>query len=220
MAGLLLFRILYGLFGPAQARLHLLFGRLKGLSSLVSLVRTGEPQPDGNANRPSLLGSLQNVSMAATILAIIVLMAVTGISGYLAWNDAPKWAEELHEACGEALITLGVVHIVLVAGFSLLRKRNLALTMLTGTIKGPGPNLVRHNRAWLAIMMLVAVCAFGVYQFQQTPAGIFSDHHNASTHKKGGKHEKAARKKRHEGKHERKHERFRSGKERTWIYAG
>ncbi|MDR2881855.1 MAG: hypothetical protein LBV29_08165, partial [Azoarcus sp.] len=35
MAGLLLFRILYGLFGPAQARLHLLFGRLKGLSSLV-----------------------------------------------------------------------------------------------------------------------------------------------------------------------------------------
>jgi cytochrome b len=194
MAGLLLFRVVYGLFGPPQARLRLLLGRLKGLLGMASFIKTGEPRLEGNTNRVSLLGTLQNISMAATILAVIVLMAVTGMSGYLAWNDAPKWVEELHEACGEALITLGIVHIALVLGFSLLRKRNLALTMLTGKIAGPGPSLVQNNRAWLALMMLITVCAFSAYEFQQMPGKFSADHASAWMHKEGGKHEYAARK--------------------------
>ena len=204
MVGLLLFRVVYGLIGPPQARLHLLFGRLKGLLGMASFIRTNEPRPDGNASRASLLGTLQNVSMAVTILAIIVLVAVTGVSGYLAWNDAPEWVAELHEACGETLITLGVVHIALVLGFSFLRKRNLALTMLSGKIAGQGPSLVQHNRAWLALVMLVAVCAFSAYAFQQMPERDFADRNSARAFKKGGKHEHVARKK----KHERKHEKF------------
>ena len=197
MAGLLLFRVVYGLFGPPQARLHLLFGRIKGLLGMVNPARTGEPRPDGNANRTSLLGTLQNASMAATILAIIVLMTVTGASGYLAWNDAPEWVAELHEACGESLITLGIIHIVLVLGFSFLRKRNLALTMLTGKIAGPGPGIVQHNRAWLAVMMLIAVCAFGTYELQQMPGELSTDRASARMLKEEGKHEKHHSKRKH-----------------------
>jgi len=209
MAGLLLFRVVYGLFGPPQARLHLLFGRLKGLLGMISALRTGEPRPDGNANRASLLGQLQNVSMAATILAIIVLMTVTGASGYLAWNDAPEWVAELHEACGETLITLGFVHIALVLCFSFLRRRNQALVMWSGKIAGPGPGIVQHNRVWLAVVMLIAVCAFGAYTLQQMPGEVSAD--RASARMLDGKHGYGAWKGKHHSK--RKHQHREDGSE-------
>jgi len=203
MAGLLLFRVVYGLFGPPQARLRAQFGRLKGLAAMLGFAR--EPRPDGNTGQVPLLTTLQNASMAAAILALIVLTAVTAASGYLAWNDAPEWVAELHEESGEALITLGFVHIALVLFFSLVRRRNLAMTMLTGKIAGPGPSIVQHNRAWLALVMLVAVCTFGAYDLRQTSERIPTD--RASAHKKGGKHEYAVWKGKQE-KHysERKHE--------------
>ncbi|MDR0234010.1 MAG: cytochrome b/b6 domain-containing protein [Zoogloeaceae bacterium] len=187
MGGLLLFRVVYGLFGPPQARLYLLFGRLMGLpTTLAGVFRAG--WASGNANRAPLLGTLQNVSMAATILALIVLAAVAGVSGYLAWNDAPEWVAELHEESGEALINLGVIHIALVLGFSLLRKRNMAATMLTGRIAGPGPSLVRHNRVWLAVVMLVAVLAFTAYDLRQTSVETSAEHDSARIFGEGEEH--------------------------------
>jgi len=211
MAGLLLFRIVYGFFGPPQARLRLLFGRFKGLIEMTDFSRTGEARADGNANRPPLLGVLQNALMAAAILLLIVLAVLTGLSGYFAWNDAPEWVAELHEASGEALITLGFIHIALVLLFSFLRKRNLALTMLTGKIAGPGPSLVQHNRAWLALVIFLAVCAFAAYDLRQTQEEILAGRTASWTFNKGSDYKYEARKE----KHERSHPKHEHGKSRS-----
>ena len=56
-------------------------------------------------------------------------------------------------------------------GLSLLRRRNLAQPMLTGRIEGEGPDLVKKNRSWLAALLLLAVLAFGAWQWQTAPAG-------------------------------------------------
>ncbi|MCL2076156.1 MAG: cytochrome b/b6 domain-containing protein [Betaproteobacteria bacterium] len=201
MAGLLLFRIAYGLFGPSQARLSSLFGRIKGLLNIFS--GTGEAQ----TNRNSMLGALQNASMAAATLILFILTAVACASGYLTWNDWPWWMEEVHEEIGEALIAVGVIHMVLVLGFSIIRRRNLALTMLTGRIAGPGPSIVRHNRAWLAAVMLIAVCAFAAYDAQQKPEGYFTDRISARAFKKGHKREYSDWQERREERHRRDHSR-------------
>jgi len=179
MVGLLLFRVVYGLFGPAQARLRLLFGRLKGLTGMLRLARMGEWE--------KLLAAFQNVPMAAVILAVLALTAEASASGYLAWNDAPEWVAELHEESGEALIALAIAHIVLVLGFSLLRRRNLARTMLTGKIPGSGVSLVQHNRAWLALALFVAFCAFGAYKWQQTSERVPADRVSVRTLEQDGK---------------------------------
>jgi hypothetical protein len=44
--------------------------------------------------------------------------------------------------------------------------------MLTGRLEGHGPNPVPHNRGWLAALMLVAVLAYGAWEWQQPPRGL------------------------------------------------
>ncbi|MDR2924851.1 MAG: cytochrome b/b6 domain-containing protein [Azoarcus sp.] len=159
MAGLLLFRLAYGLFGPPQARLSRLPERCRGLLARLWPDKAGGP---ASAVSGGGLAALQNAAMALAVLGLLALVAAALVSGYLAWNDAPEWVADLHEEMGEALIALAVAHIALVAGFSLLRGRNLAIPMLTGRIPGPGEDLIPHSRPWLAAALLAAVCAFAV----------------------------------------------------------
>lgn len=173
MAGVLLFRLAYGLFGPVTARLSALFGRLGRLRSLVAQTRAWRQET--TTTHPSLIGAFQNFLMAAAILAVLILSLFALASGYLTWNDAPKWMEELHEACGETLIALGTIHIALVLGFSLLRKRNLAMPMLSGKITGSGPDIITRNRTWLACLLLIVFCIFGVSIWQQISAQAASE---------------------------------------------
>ena len=65
-----------------------------------------------------------------------------------------------------------LAHLALIAGLSLLRRQNQAAPMLSGRVAGPGPNLVPHNRGWLAALLLVAVLAYGAWEWQQSPKGL------------------------------------------------
>jgi cytochrome b len=69
------------------------------------------------------------------------------------------WLEEVHEFFGEAFLLVVLAHLALIAGLSVLRRKNQALRMLTGRVAGPGPNLVQKNRVWLAAGLLLAVLA-------------------------------------------------------------
>jgi len=60
------------------------------------------------------------------------------------------------------MLTVVLVHVGLIAGFSLLRRKNQALPMLTVLVDGKGPDLAKRNDVWLAAMMLLAVLAFFV----------------------------------------------------------
>jgi cytochrome b len=176
LAGLLAFRVLYGLWGPPQARLSLMLKKLsnapKWLKSLTAAVPNG------------LLSSInwrqgQNLLMALAVVALLVLVLPLTLSGYASFNEWGKflggeWINEVHEVIGETFLFVVLAHLALILGLSFLRRKNLAQPMLTGRVDGPGPDLVRKNHRVLAGLLLVAVLSYWSWEWQQSPNGLIS----------------------------------------------
>ena len=166
LAGLLAFRVVYGLVGPRQARLSLMARRLAGLPAWLASIRPGAAsRPDG---RQGL-----NLLMALAVVLLLALVVPVALSGYATYNDwGGEWLEELHAFTGEAFLWLVLAHVGLIAGLSVLRRKNQALPMLTGRVAGSGPDLARRNHGWLAWLLLAAVLAFWTWQWQDSPRGL------------------------------------------------
>jgi cytochrome b len=174
LAGLLAFRVLYGVFGPRQARLGLLWRKLAATPSWLAAV--AQAWRAGTAEGLNWRQG-QNLLMALAVAALLVLVVPLTLSGYGTYNDwgdflGGDWLEDLHEFFGNAFLAVVLGHLALIAGLSLLRRRNLAQPMVKGRVDGPGPDLVKHNHAWLAAALLVAVLAFMAWQWQQSPQGL------------------------------------------------
>lgn len=176
MAGLLAFRVLYGLWGPPQVRLSLLLRKLAaGPQWLKSLAAT----VSGRSTSAINWRQGQNLLMALAVVALLALVLPLTLSGYATFNEwgdflGGDWIEELHEAVGEAFLAIVLAHLALIAGLSILRRKNLAQPMLSGRIDGPGPDLVRRNHPGLAALVLIAVLAFWAWEWQQSPNGLYS----------------------------------------------
>jgi cytochrome b len=168
LAGLLVFRVLYGLLGPRQARLGVLWRKLTGLPAWLRSVRTAPSLSAVNWRQA------QNLLMALAVFALLVLVVPLTLSGYGTYNDWGDVLEEVHEFVGEAFLFVVLAHLALIAGLSLLRRKNQAAPMLSGRVEGPGPNLVQKNRTWLAALLLIAVLAYGAWEWQQSPNGLAS----------------------------------------------
>lgn len=165
LAGLLVFRLVYGLVGPRQARLGLLLRKLSGLPAWLRAMAGGLQQQQWQ-HLPWRQG--QNLLMALAVLALLALVLPLTLSGYASLNDwdaglGGDWLEELHEFFGNSFLAVVLAHLALIAGLSLLRRRNQAQAMLTGRVDGPGPDLVRRDPVWLAWLLLAAVLAAVVY---------------------------------------------------------
>ncbi len=173
MAGLLVFRVLYGLLGPRQAGLSLMWHKLAGAPAWLRSLTQSRSLTDINWRQG------QNLLMALAVVALLVMVVPLTLSGYATYNDwgdflGGDWLEEVHEFFGEAFLFVVLAHLALIAGLSLLRRKNQALPMLTGRIDGKGPDLVQKNRVWLAALLLLAVLAFGAWEWQQSPNGLIS----------------------------------------------
>jgi cytochrome b len=169
LAGLFVFRIVYGLIGPRHARLAPLLRRLSGLPAWW---RAALDAARGAAYRDLPWRQGLPLLMALAVVALLTLVVPLTLSGYgadHAWGDA---LAELHEGLGEALLFLALAHLGLVLGLSVLKRRNHALPMLTGRVDGNGPDLVRHDRRWLAALLLLAVLAFASWEWRQAPNGL------------------------------------------------
>ncbi|WP_296510022.1 cytochrome b/b6 domain-containing protein [Rhodoferax sp.] len=180
MAGLLVFRVLYGLLGPRHAGLALLWRKLSGLwpwaQSLKAAVNT-----TAKADTPPAVNwrQGQNLFMALAIVALLVLVLPLTLSGYATfheWGDflGGDWIEDVHEFFGNTVLAVVLAHIAAIVGLSLLRRKNLAAQMVTGRVDGPGPDLAKRNHAWLAALLLCAVLAYWTWEWQQSPQGLIS----------------------------------------------
>jgi cytochrome b len=163
--------VLYGIFGPRQAGLGLLWRRLAGVPAWLRSLLAARSFSAVNWRQG------QNLTMALAIVSMLVLVVPLVLSGYGTYNDwgdvlGGDWLEEAHELVGNAFLTLVLVHVALIAALSVLRRQNQALPMFTGRVRGNGPNLVRHNRAWLAGLLLLAVVALGAWQWWESPRGL------------------------------------------------
>jgi cytochrome b len=171
MAGLFLFRLLYGWLGPRHASLSLLWRKVTVLPMWWQSLRA-TPSWGTVSGRPT-----QNLLMALAVFALLLLVVPLTLSGYGTFNDwgdvlGGDWLEEVHEWFGEVFLIVVLLHLALLAGLSLLRQKNLAMPMLSGTTEGPGPNLVKDNPRWVAALLLLSVVLYIAWEWQQAPTGL------------------------------------------------
>jgi cytochrome b len=167
-AGVFIFRVLYGIFGPDHARLARLRRRLSGLNPWLRESRGARARMSVHWRQgQNLLAALAIVAL----LGLVTPLVLSGLGAYNDWGSAlgGDWLEDAHEFLGNLFLAVVTGHIGLIVVMSLLRRQNRALPMLTGQLHEPGPSLVRHDRAWLAALLLLAVVSFGLWQWTHAP---------------------------------------------------
>jgi len=125
IAGLIALRIIWGIVGPRQARFS---NFVRSPREVLAYLR------DVALRRaPRYLG--HNPAGGAMIIALLVMLLGTGITGYLMTTDAfwgAKWIEDVHETLAGLTVGLVVFHILGVLLSSLLHGENLVKSMITG----------------------------------------------------------------------------------------
>ena len=171
LAGLLVWRLLDGFFGPPQTRLG---PRWRQLGQVPAWFRGACTNfRHGHAARVDLRRgfNLMMVVVTSSLLALIVPLTLSGQATYGEWFGGEVF-EELHESFGNAMLAAVVLHLSMIAGSSLLQRKNQALPMISGRIQGAGPDLVKHPRRVLAAAILVATLGFLAWQWQASPGGL------------------------------------------------
>ena len=146
VAGLLVFRLVYGLVGPKRARLSTLRARAAGLprwlreawQATKSVGRPGIPGGPG-MNWSQGLG-LATGTVVAAMLSLIAPLVLSGLATLDEWGGhrVAELTEELHEFSGNLLLALVLAHLALLLVLSLVRRRNEAAPMITGRAPGGG----------------------------------------------------------------------------------
>ena len=133
--GLVVFRLLWGIFGTSTAR----FGQfVKGPGAVMSYLRPSSSLPDTVGHNP--LGGWSVIVM----LLVLVIQVGTGLfatdidgidSGplsHLVDFDQSRTAAEIHEISFNILIVLVILHVLAVLFYLIVKRRNLIGPMLTG----------------------------------------------------------------------------------------
>jgi cytochrome b len=170
LAGLLVFRLLWGIFGPRQARLSLLTHKLAGWSLWFQGLRQGQPS----------MRHGQNLLMASAGAALLLLVVPLSLSGYAIYDDWDEWLghgsdtglETAHALVANAMVLILGLHLGLIALLSWLRGPHQAGTMLSGRIPGHGPDLVKNNHNLVASALFCSVLTFWSWQWQGTPQDL------------------------------------------------
>lgn len=166
MAGLLVFRLAYAFFGPPTLRLAALGAR--AMAPVRWLRGLGSGVVDWSAQLRQVSPLVLGLSMVL-LLGLIVPLAASGI---VVFHDGPEWMEEVHEFLANVMLATVIAHLGVLLLESIRRRRNLAGPMITGRIEGRGPDLVKHNRVWLATALLAAVLAWFAWEWQASPNGL------------------------------------------------
>lgn len=152
MIGLLAFRLLWGIFGPRQMRLSAMFRKLQGFRTLVEAFRSGQWM------QTTQLKQSANLMMTSIIVLLLLSVIPLTLSGYAVYNElAGGWLEDVHEFFGEFMLFLVLTHLVMIALVSLLRRSNLAKSMITGYVAGTGPDLIKSDYKVVAAILLMGV---------------------------------------------------------------
>lgn len=193
MAGLIVFRLLWGIVGTRHARFSAF---VRGPSAAWRYVRSlVNGQPEHHTGH--------NPAGALAIVALLALGALTTLSGWANYQEiGGEWLEELHEGAGNAMLAIVLLHVTGVLVSSFVHHENLVRAMITGRKPvAPSEGIAQAWRS-VAVVMLVAVLGFWWLQWRDAPqAGV--DGRPTATEKARGASGEAARakgerKKRHD----------------------
>jgi len=154
LAGLVVFRVLWGVVGTRHAR-------------FTSFVRTPAEAwrylmalADGRA--PHHAG--HNPAGGYAILALLLLGLLAAASGWPVYQDiGGEWLEEAHEAVVNLMLLVVGLHLAGVAVGSLAHGENLPRTMLTGHKHGLAGEAITGARLWAVPILLFAAAAAAWY---------------------------------------------------------
>lgn len=165
MAGLVAFRILWGLVGTRHARFaDFVRGPRAVLSYLGSLLRR---QPEHHAGH--------NPAGGLAILALLALALLVTATGWANYNElSGEWLEEVHEALATGMLVLVLVHVAAVVVSSRLHRENLVAAMVHGRKPVPPREGIRTPWRSIAGVLLAAVLGFWWLQWQSAPVDIVS----------------------------------------------
>ncbi|WP_291914834.1 cytochrome b/b6 domain-containing protein [Limnohabitans sp.] len=163
LAGLLAFRIVYGLVGPRPARFSTMWRKVSGTKAWLKTIQAA--WGPGGSWQAVVWRQAPILGMAMSLLALLAVVLPLTLTGYGTFHE---WGGDLggevfgslHEFFGNTALSLVLLHLALLAGQSYWRQKNLALPMLTGRLEGRGPDLIAHNRVWLAVLLLLCVLAY------------------------------------------------------------
>jgi cytochrome b len=152
VAGLIAFRLLWGLVGTRYARFaSFAFGPRAVLAYVKSLF-TREPR--------RYVGHNPAGSWAIyLLLALGLLAAATGYATYVELGGEEAF-EDLHEGLANAMLALVFVHIAGVAVSSLLHRENLARAMVSGRKKAASSEGIRSAHRIIGAALVAGVVAF------------------------------------------------------------
>ena len=104
LAGLLVFRVLWGWVGPRQVRLSVLWRKLKGLPVWLKSL----PTVNSQATLLSAWRQGENLLMALAVALILAVIIPLTLSGYAFWEGwGGEWLEDVHEFFGKCPAGLG-----------------------------------------------------------------------------------------------------------------
>ncbi|MEO8387599.1 cytochrome b/b6 domain-containing protein [Polaromonas sp.] len=172
MAGLVIFRVLWGLIGTRYARFSSFVRRPRAVASYLRALLRRRPEHH--------IG--HNPAGAMAIVALLGLAVLIAAMGWATYNDLGGGRlEDLHELAANTMLAVVGLHIAGVLAASWLHRENLVWAMVTGYKTGRPQDAVA--RAWrsVAILMLVAVLGFWWLQWQGAPPGRVMDRPAAAT---------------------------------------
>ena len=160
MAGLVGFRLLWGLLGTRHARFASFVRGPKAAARDGGALLRGQPEHHAG----------HNPAGALAIVALLALTVIVTASGWLTYAElGGDWLEELHEGAASFMLGVVGVHIAGVLIGSWLHRENLVGAMLSG--RKPGRPEEGIARAWrsVAALMLVAVLGFWWLKWRDAP---------------------------------------------------
>lgn len=146
MIGIVLFRLMWGLFGSRYA---LFIDFVRGPKAVVSYLESlleREPQ--------HYVG--HNPAGGWAIVLLLALAIAGGVTGWLNYQDiGGAWTEELHEASAHAMLIVVMIHLAGVLVGSVVHRENLARAMLTGRKLGEAADAISRSHRIAAVSLLV-----------------------------------------------------------------
>jgi cytochrome b len=162
-AGLIAFRLLWGLVGTRYARFRSFLFRPREIVAYGRSLLTRSPR--------HYLG--HNPIGSVAVFLLLGLGIVTAVSGWAYYNEiGGEWLEELHEGAAFGMLALVGVHIGGVLVSSLLHRENLVRAMITGRKDGEPDQGIRRSHAWLALLLAVSVGAFSIWYPASQPGTL------------------------------------------------
>lgn len=165
MAGLVAFRILWGLVGTRHARFASFVRGPKAAGRYLGSMLRGRPEHYTG----------HNPAGALAIVGLIVLAMTVAVSGWATYNEVGgEWLEEVHEVAANGMLALVGLHVMGVVVGSLVHRENLVRAMVTGRKAGTPDQSIRRGWGVVAILILAAVLGFWWLQWQSAPSGDLS----------------------------------------------